>query len=150
MHPAEAAPPSPCRRPIRPIPWAVAFAACALLGACSNDAGVDIQIFDVNLLNPPSTVVQADGTRVSTISLEVDTDTGHVIGASLLYAVTAGDLSDTTAVSGTNGFAAVTWTVTPAQAAGLTEVTFSACASSEGTTATCTPQPVATLQLTGS
>jgi hypothetical protein len=122
--------------------------ASATLAACGGGTGVDVQTFTVSLANTPVTSVREDSTIVSTISLVVDTDAGHVIGASLKYAVTAGDLSDTNAVSGVNGFAVVTWTVTPAQAAGRTKFTFSACADSGEPVATCTPYVLATLDLT--
>ena len=138
--------------PFRPPAWVaaalVALGGSAAVAACSDGSGVDVQNFSVNLTGQPVTSVREDSTIVTTISMTVDTDVGHVIGASIRYAVSAGDLSDTTAISGANGFAAVTWTVTPAQAAGKTSLTFAACADSEEPVAKCTPLVLATMDLT--
>ena len=153
MRPSRATVPAAwCPLPIRPSVRAVAalivIGGSAALAACGGGTGVDVQSFSVNLNGQPVTSVREDSTIVSTITMSVDTDAGHVIGASIRYAVSAGDLSDTTAISGANGFAAVTWTVTPAQAAGKTSLTFAACADSEEPVATCTPLVLATMDLT--
>ena len=127
---------------------AVALVAGAVISACSYGSGTDVQTFTVSLTDTLHTSVLQDGTRVSTVLMEVDTDVGHVIGVSLKYAVTAGTLSSTTGMSGANGAASVTWTVTPQQAAasGQTDLIFSACADSNEP-ATCTPGALASLHV---
>jgi hypothetical protein len=141
MRPTEAT-----ERLIRRTAWPVVLAVSTLLGACSNGASVDFQTFDVSLTATPQTVVNGDGTAVSTIDMVVNTDVGYVVGANLKYAVSAGDLSSTTAVSGSNGLATVTWTLTPAQIAAQPDPTFAACAASD-LPASCTPVVLATLHL---
>ena len=153
MHPSRATVPAARRSlSIRPsvgvVAALIALGGSAALAACGGGTGVDVQTFSVSLTGQPVTSVREDSTIVSTITMSVDTDVGHVIGASVRYAVSAGDLSDTTAISGANGFAAVTWTVTPAQAAGKTSLTFAACADSEEPVAKCTPVVLATMDLT--
>jgi hypothetical protein len=122
-----------------------ALSACAAATGCSNGAGIDIQNYDVTLASQPLTAVRADGALVITIDLIVGTDVGRVIGASLGYAVSAGDVSPSTGVSGADGLASVTWTVTPAQAAGQSELTFAACADNQDPP-TCAPGILAKLQ----
>ncbi|HET9726743.1 MAG TPA: hypothetical protein VFP28_07480 [Gemmatimonadales bacterium] len=126
----------------------LAVAACGAAASCSYGSGVDVQTFTVSLTDTLHTSVSPDGTLVSTVLMSVDTDVGHVIGVSLNYAVTAGTLSSTTGISGINGAASVTWTVTPEQAAasGQTDLIFSACADSNEP-ATCTPGALASLHV---
>lgn len=130
---------------IRPSAWAAALFACAAATACNNAAAVDIRNYDILLAAQPSATMRADSTIVITINMIVGTDVGRVVGASLAYAVSAGELSDTTAVSGANGTASVTWTVTPAQAVGQYTLSFSACADNLEPPE-CTPALLATLQ----
>jgi hypothetical protein len=145
MRPTEpAAPPSRHRPLSRRTAWTAAVVATATLAACGDNTGVDIQSYNVSLVGQPEALKRDDGAAVITINLVVDTDVGHVIGASLRYAVSAGDLSDTTATSGANGLATVVWTVTPAQAGGQTDLVFSACADNQDP-AGCTPIQMATL-----
>ena len=139
----------PCRRGrsmTRTTTWIAALFACAAAVACGNNAGLDFQTFTVSLATAPQTTRLNDGTLVTVIELVVDTDGGHVIGASLKYLVSTGDLSPATGVSGANGLASVTWTVTPAQAAGQTQLRFAACADNQDPSL-CTPEPLATLNL---
>jgi hypothetical protein len=149
MRPAALSPsPPPTRARARATAWALGLAVCATAAACSYGSGVDVQTFTVALTDTLHTVVQEDGTLVSTVLMEVDADVGHVIGVSLNYAVSAGTLSSTTGISGANGAASVTWTVTPEQAAasGQTELVFSACSDSNEP-ATCTPGALASLHI---
>lgn len=132
----------------RPITWIAALLACAAAAACGNSAAVDFETFSVSLAAAPQTTEQADSTLVTVIQLVVDTDGGHVIGASLKYAVSAGDLSPATGQSGANGLASVTWTVTAAQAAGQNALGFAACADNQAPSM-CTPETLATLNLQG-
>ncbi len=149
MRPTEAAAPSSGHRTLfRRTAWTVAVATTATLAACGDNTGVDIQSYNVSLVGQPEAVMRDDGAAVITIDLVVDTDVGHVIGASLRYAVSAGDLSDTTATSGANGLATVVWTVTPAQAAGQADLVFSACADNQDPVA-CSPIQMATLHVGG-
>ena len=138
----------PTRAHARATVWALGVAACAGLAACSYGSGVDVQTFTVSLTDTLHTTVMPDGTLVSNVLMEVDADVGHVIGVSLKYAVSAGTLSSTTGISGANGAASVTWTVTPQQAAaaGQTVLIFSACSDSNEP-ATCTPGALASLQV---
>lgn len=145
-----AAPRSRGRALVRPIAWAIALATCATLLACSDSNSVNVQTFTVSLTDTLHTIVEEDGTTVSTVLMVVDTDAGHVIGVSLNYAVSAGTLSSATGISGANGAASVVWTVTPAQAAasGQTDLIFSACADSDEP-ASCAPAALASLHVGG-
>ena len=101
MRPIEVAAPSSGHCTLfRRTAWTVAVATTATLAACGDNTGVDIQSYNVSLVGQPEAVMRDDGAAVITIDLVVDTDVGHVIGASIRYAVSAGDLSDTTATSG--------------------------------------------------
>jgi hypothetical protein len=124
----------------------LATAGAVALGACSDSSGINVQTFTVTLSDTPQTTKHEDGSVVSVIGVVVDTDAGHVIGASIRYAVSTGALSATTGVSGANGLATVTWTLTGEQAAAQTNPTFSACSDSEEPAA-CTPAVLATLHL---
>jgi hypothetical protein len=128
--------------------WTLCLALGAAAAACNYGSGVDVQTFTVSLTDTLHTTVLEDGTLVSTVLMVVDADVGHVIGVSLNYAVSAGTLSSTTGISGANGAASVTWTVTPAQAAaaGQTELIFSACSDSNEP-ATCVPGSLASLRV---
>ena len=132
----------------RATAWALGLATCAAAAACSYGSGVDVQTFTVSLTDTLHTTVMPDGTLVSNVQMSVDADVGHVIGVGLRYAVSAGTLSDTTGISGANGAASVTWTVTPEQAAasGQTVLIFSACSDSNEPP-TCTPGALASLQV---
>lgn len=133
------------------IRTAVPIAALAVLvsfTACGSGTAVDIQTYTVSLAVQPQAVLQPDGTLVSTLDLVVDTDGGHVIGATLKYAVSAGELSPAAGVSGADGLARVVWTVTPAEAVGHANFTFSACADNQDP-AVCDPQQLATLEVHG-
>jgi hypothetical protein len=149
MRPATCSPPRlPSRARARATAWTLLLAVCAAAAACSYGSGVDVQTFTVSLTDTLHTTVLEDGTRVSAVLMEVDADVGHVIGVNLNYAVTGGTLSSTTGISGANGAASVTWTVTPEQAAasGQTELIFSACSDSNEP-ATCTPGALARLNI---
>lgn len=130
---------------IRPSALAAALSASAALAGCNNAQAVDIRNYDILLASQPSATMRADGVLQITVSMIVGTDAGRVVGASLAYAVSAGDLSDTTAFSGANGTASVTWTVTPAQAQGQYTLSFMACADNLDPPQ-CTPSLLATLQ----
>ena len=127
---------------------ALGLAAGAGASACSYGSGVDVQTFTVSLTDTLHTTILEDGTRVAIVLMSVEADVGHVIGVGLNYAVTAGTLSSTTGISGANGAASVTWTVTPAQAAasGQTDLIFSACSDSNEPP-TCTPGALAMLHI---
>jgi hypothetical protein len=129
----------------RPLAWAAALFAAAALTGCNNAAAVDIRNYDILLADQPSATMRADGVLQITINMIIGTDAGRVVGASLAYAVSAGELSDTTAFSGANGTASVTWTVTPAQAQGQYTLSFMACADNLDPPE-CTPSLLATLQ----
>ena len=124
---------------------AVALCTCAAASACNNAQAVDIRNYDILLAGTPTSTVRADGVLQITVDMIVGTDAGRVVGASLMYAVSAGELSDTTAFSGANGTASVTWTVTPAQAQGQYTLTFMACADNLDPPQ-CSPAVLATLQ----
>jgi len=147
MHPALRSP-SMLRSRARATAWILGLALGGAATACSYGSGVDVQTFTVALTDTLHTSVSENGTLVSTVLMEVDADVGHVIGVSLNYAVTGGTLSSTTGISGANGAASVTWTVTPEQAAasGQTELIFSACSDSNEP-ATCTPGALARLRV---
>ena len=150
MLPTDISPPALRGRPIaRVFAWALTLAVCAGLPACGGTV-LDVQTFTVSLTDTLHTAVADDGTIVSTVLMEVDNDNGHAIGFGLKYAVTAGTLSSATGVSGVNGAASVTWTVTPAEAAasGQTELIFSACSNTDDPPS-CTPQPLASLHVGG-
>ena len=140
--------PSILRTRARATSWPLGLAACAAAAACSYGSGVDVQTFTVSLTDTLHTTVMQDGTLVSNVQMVVDADVGHVIGVGLRYAVSAGTLSSTTGISGANGAASVTWTVTPEQAAasGQTALIFSACSDSNEPP-TCTPGELASLQV---
>jgi hypothetical protein len=149
MHPLTRSPSATATRTrARATVWTLCLALCAAAAACSYGSGVDVQTFTVALTDTLHTTVSEDGTVVSTVLMEVDADVGHVIGVSLNYAVSGGTLSSTTGVSGANGAASVTWTVTPEQAAasGQTDLIFSACSDSNEP-ATCTPGALARLHV---
>jgi hypothetical protein len=130
-------------RTARAIAWMAALLAWASAGACA-DQGIDIQTFDVTLASSDDPQVDANGTITTPIVVVVRSGTSPVIGVSLKYAVSAGDLSATTGVSGTGGMATVTWTVTSAQYAGVSELTFSACADNQDPPV-CTPDALLTI-----
>jgi len=149
MHPPRLAPfRRRARAGIRATAWALCLTVSGAAAACSYGSGVDVQTFTVSLIDTLHTTVLEDGTLVSTVLMQVDADVGHVIGVSLNYAVTGGTLSSTTGISGANGAASVTWTVTPAEAAasGQTDLIFSACSDSNEP-ATCVPGSLASLHI---
>jgi hypothetical protein len=129
----------------RLLALAAALLASAAATACNNAAAVDIRNYDILLASQPGATMRADGVLEIRIDMIVGTDAGRVVGASLAYAVSAGELSDTTAFSGANGTASVTWTVTPAQAQGQYTLSFMACADNLDPPQ-CTPSLLATLQ----
>lgn len=128
----------------RPTTWISSLLACAAVAGCGNSSALDFQTYTVSLVAAPQTTREPDSTLVSVIQLVVDTQGGHVIGAGLNYLVSGGTLSAATGVSGANGLASVTWTVTPAQAAGQTQLGFAACADNQEPPR-CTPEQLATL-----
>jgi len=130
-------------RTARAIAWTAGLLAWMSLGACA-DQGIDIQTFDVTLASSEDPQVDANGTFSTPIVLVVEAGTSAVIGASLKYAVSAGDLSAPSGVSGAAGMATVTWTVTSAHYAGLAALTFSVCADNPAPPV-CTPRGLLTI-----
>ena len=130
-------------RTARAVARMAGLLALALLGACA-DQGIDIQTFSVTRVSTDVPQVDANGTLTTPIVLVVEAGSSAVIGASLKYAVSAGDLSATSDVSGAAGMASVTWTVTSAQYAGLADLTFSVCADNQNPPV-CTPGVLLTI-----
>jgi len=127
----------------RAIAWTAGMLAWAALGACDYQ-GVDVQTYSVTRVSTDVPQVDANGTFITPIAMVVEVGTAAVIGASLKYAVSAGDLSAPSGVSGAAGMASVTWTVTSAQYAGLTDLTFSVCADNQDPPV-CTPGVLVTI-----
>jgi hypothetical protein len=94
--------------------------------------------------NYSGTIHQSDGTLLTDVYMLVQRE-GTLSPVNLKYAVSAGTLSAESGVSDDQGLAVVRWTVTPAQYAGHSEVTFSAGADDQAPVA-CTPTEVLTVR----
>jgi hypothetical protein len=130
-------------RTARAIAWTAGLLAWVALGACDYQ-GIDVQTYSVTRVSTDTPQVDANGTFTTPIVLVVEVGSQAVIGASLKYAASAGDLSVASGVSGAAGMASVTWTVTSAQYAGLADLTFSVCADNQDPPV-CTPSVLLTI-----